>query len=77
MTRDEFVARSVRRWVTEHQSWLSVHGVRVTGTVLDVGRWLEIEEDLVAEALRLYAASRTPRVVAPEQTTFALEDIAA
>lgn len=77
MTRDGFVAAAIAKWATENAGWLRRHGLRDGPTILDIGAYMDLLAELECEALRLYHAARSPQLTSAEQTTFALEDIAA
>lgn len=54
MSRDTYIGVAVGKWVREHRRELAAHGIRDGEWIVDVGAWLALEGELVAEATRLW-----------------------
>ena len=72
MSKHDFVVLTVARWVHEHTDWLAVNRIRTPGIILNVGCWLDLEAELVAEATRLWDA-RPRAYAADDEEQLALE----
>ena len=63
MSKHDFVVLTVARWVHEHTDWLHANGFLTADGFINMAM-LDLEAELVAEALRLWDAR--PRAYAAE-----------